>query len=162
MTRFQSEGSARSMGSTRVMPGTPRKSGSRTDRARRAPPPVRKGRAPETREVGRAARPGSVVAAQQVSDQEPHSERDRHGRSRVLANVLARVGPDVSVVLFEAPGRRFQVLAKILACVVELIARALVGLPQDLFGLVDLFLDEVPGAVKRCFLGHASPPVRNF
>src|SRR5689334_18880237 len=103
-----------------------------------------------------------VVAAEQEAEEQSRAERDRDRRARVLPDVLARVGPEVAVVLLEALRRRLRALAHVVAQVVELVARARIRIAEDLLRLVDLLFDEVTGAVKRGFFRHTSPPTAEF
>src|SRR5262245_38323554 len=96
-----------------------------------------------------------VVAAEQESEHETHGGRDRDRRSGVLTHVGADVVPQVSVVFLDAVRRRFDRLLHVLADVIELIARLRVGVPEDLFGLVDFVFHEVPGPIERSLFPHS-------
>src|SRR5206468_4454789 len=59
-----------------------------------------------------------VVAAEQESEEKPRPEGDRDGRSRIVANVLAGVGPEIPVVLLQALRGGLRVLDDVVAQVV--------------------------------------------
>src|SRR5262249_13077456 len=95
------------------------------------------------------------VAAEEEPDDEPDGRRDRDRGAGIFADVLARVVPEIPVVLLEPAGG----LAHVAGEGVEAVARLRVGISERFARLIDLFLDEVAGAVERRCLVHASPPI---